>query len=969
MGGIVRKFGFFITCILAAVAAACCVALFGCADGTRVPTGDETTDTEYSITWTVGDHATVAAVGYDSLPTKLKSGTVVTFSVTMDGGGTLLGVSPTNSVAKQEDGTYKFTVTKNIEIKVLTLPDVLDVECDITWNIGDNVTVTATEYDELPQKLTLSAVVKFTAEPAEGYTATVSSNIVPEIIVKQANGEYIFAVPGNITVTVTATRNADLRVTMPQDARFYAGNAFIVPEGFTVTADGVEIDAGDYTVEYQTDAHAFALGDTGFTVKYGGSSKAVTLGAPVRGRIVLDALGESFDTSAYEDLDDFTYSESLCEASWTFAEPNAQAIPLPVPTSDRYIFAAWTTIDGDRFEAIPANNTASLKLYAKYCVMPCELTSVSVDDHEPVASEKIDDFTRDVHLNPIRVSGEFAGAKSIALRLVDADGGYIDGDKIQKTAPGAEFTAVMNIHKILDVYGDAEYSTELFTLWMVAEYDDETLVLPITLPDDNSVQLNRGDYHYEYLTSYYRVFLLFDSNAPIDVPDGGLCVTLNRSSLDVFNASAVLKVDETSGKPMLVVTGPFRKTYVRADAERILNGLVKDICVFNDWDNKLDFTQSAVLADDWTYTLTVDVSALRVGNVHVMHLTDDLPVGDGNFLPAIGNESEIVTNGLRYTLYWHETGWGWKWTAIKVADARRSMDISEVKLEVAGEKLYYVISYNFMGYTEEELNTVAKDVFFDLQGNPYMATGTWNGDWTRYKGFTVAKLYDGTNGKYTIKLDLTTTASDDEGNETAIFPNSDYCYTTHFGFAEVNTANDGIQAPDFKPDIPSFTGPIVEFGGKLYQLLYTKGGGDGAYYGCVGLRIVTHIINSNPVSFDVVGDKAYLVISGECWGYASADDLSVDCQNPDDGWSRTTFTSEQISATYNSEDHSFTIRVDISSLANGQYLVHVNGADVGNESGISPLTYGEKTASYEFRSFGTWTRYVLTIADAPADQT
>ena len=968
-----RKIKLFVLSVIAVISAVCCFALVAC--GEKEEGGpDNKPAVEYTVTWSVGEHATVKATGYDTLPSKLASGTEVTFTVTMDDGWALLAVAPTNSVAIQTDGSYKFTVTKNLEIKVLTIEADVPGIHDITWNVSENVTVTATGFAVLPQKLAYGSLVRFTAVPDEGYTVAVT----PSTIVKQLDGSYMFAVDGDITVNVTATEadNRKLEASISPATRFYAGEPLLAGT-LVVKLDGVTLEADDYTIVYQTNANKFVLGDTKITVKYDGLEKEVTLPSPVVGYVELNIADAGFaqeDFEALSDFDEFAFDYIRGIVRWTFTEPNRVAIPLPRPSqidTQTEMFIGWLAENGEYVTEIAANTATTCGFTAVIGQIPFSLTEVVIDDNGSEIEETIDDYTRRLCVTPLRVTGKFVAATSVKLRLTDADGGYVEGDKVTANGGNGQFTAVIDIRDVIEKYGNSKYSDEVFVLYAVVEYEDgDTAVLPLKPVDYGfSVDLSSRSYYDVRTTEYVMWFVRPEQMLPI--PDGCVGVVFSRYALASYSAFVNLETvsDGDNGEiPVLVVDVKFRNTYVRADAERILGSFIKDICVFNDWGNTVPVNIiEATLDEDWYYIVKIDLSRLQLDKTYVMHVSDALKdKTEGNFTPNIEGRTHIEVDGNEYDLFPHETGWGFMWPAVRVTNPNKTFLLSDVSLKSDGEHLYYVITYYAVGYTQEEIESqLVPDVFFDLQGNP-RAFGSGN-DWKRYKGFDVVKVLDEELGEYHIKIDLTTVGE----NGKRILPTNTYCYTTHFGFAEINTGNDGIQAPDFKPEIESFSERGVVFNGDTYMLTYTNGANVGEYfYGCVGLRVESSkVIQADKVQLSAEnGENGYLLIPGTYKGYADADELaaaiSVDYQNADN-WATTVFTADMINVSVDEQEQTFVVKVDITSLPAGQYLIHFpNGSsDVGNDNGIDPVAYGNKTAAYVFRNFGTWSRHVLTITE------
>ncbi len=98
-----------------AILSVCCFAFIAC--GGNPEESDQ--GKKYRITWTVNENLTVVADGYDTLPSEVAENTEVKFTVTpKTTGWAVSSVAPSANVKKQSDGSYKFTATKDLEIRV-----------------------------------------------------------------------------------------------------------------------------------------------------------------------------------------------------------------------------------------------------------------------------------------------------------------------------------------------------------------------------------------------------------------------------------------------------------------------------------------------------------------------------------------------------------------------------------------------------------------------------------------------------------------------------------------------------------------------------------------------------------------------------------------------------------------------------------------------------------------------------------
>lgn len=148
--------------------------------------------------------------------------------------------------------------------------------------------------------------------------------------------------------------------------------------------------------------------------------------------------------------------------------------------------------------------------------------------------------------------------------------------------------------------------------------------------------------------------------------------------------------------------------------------------------------------------------------------------------------------------------------------ATYSATAETAKLEVVGDKVYYVINgtYTVEKYSDDELKEALMVHYFDLQRNANIGGGN---SWTSYYPEAV-EVTLGADGTYTVKYDVTDLP--------------DNPYTSHYG-----TKSDG-GAADFKP--ADNYEQTVSCGGRTYIMTVVAGSSQGTeFWGCVGLTIST----------------------------------------------------------------------------------------------------------------------------------
>lgn len=100
-----------------------------------------------TITWQKDDNATIKVDGYDSLPTELRDGTEITFSVTVASGYKLDRVRVNSKRINSTDGKYKVSIKSDTTIAVSTIEEVESLTIvtqptKLKYYAGDEIDVT-----------------------------------------------------------------------------------------------------------------------------------------------------------------------------------------------------------------------------------------------------------------------------------------------------------------------------------------------------------------------------------------------------------------------------------------------------------------------------------------------------------------------------------------------------------------------------------------------------------------------------------------------------------------------------------------------------------------------------------------------------------------------------------------------------------------------------------------------------------
>lgn len=94
----------------------CCIAFVACSEHDKP---DEPQPNKYAINWLPDEYIDhISVKGYNELPTELEEGTEVIFTVTPKEDYLVNDVTPHSAIEAQEDGSYKFMVDGELNVKI-----------------------------------------------------------------------------------------------------------------------------------------------------------------------------------------------------------------------------------------------------------------------------------------------------------------------------------------------------------------------------------------------------------------------------------------------------------------------------------------------------------------------------------------------------------------------------------------------------------------------------------------------------------------------------------------------------------------------------------------------------------------------------------------------------------------------------------------------------------------------------------
>lgn len=266
--------------IVAMLTVMCAVLCFvGCKDET---TGGKT-DAEHTVTWTVAEHATVKAEGYETLPEKVKDGTAIVFTVECDNGYEVDTVKRGDRNVTASSGKYTVTVTADVTISV-TLKEQLK---------SLNVTTNPTKLTYYAGEVLDKAGMVVEAEYATGTKKPVTDY---RVVYPTENATCFYLGDKSFTVSYSGMTSAPVELTAPVEAK-----VTINPVGGVINEEILTLWEG------RTDLHDYEVATDGtISFTYLKLDSALTL--PTNAEILLGD-GKSSSLAAWVDGEGTAYTE------------------------------------------------------------------------------------------------------------------------------------------------------------------------------------------------------------------------------------------------------------------------------------------------------------------------------------------------------------------------------------------------------------------------------------------------------------------------------------------------------------------------------------------------------------------------------------------------------------------------------------------------------------------------------------
>ena len=616
----------------------------------------------------------------------------------------------------------------------------------VEWKY-EHSTVKADGYETLPTELEEGTEVYFTVEPEAGWEV---SSVTP-VSIKKEGEKYKFTADKNLSVNIKMREVVDrLEIEKPDTLKYYAGEK-IDKEDYVVTVyyktNRNEV-VDSYTVEYQN-GDAFKLGDTKFSIKFGGKTEELTLAEAAKGKITLKLDGGVLpDNNELADLPEYSYDETKSTASWTFDKALENDIALPSPTKEvngaQFPFIRWSGVNENKIEK---GLDTSLTVTALYDTQLVEISKLEF------TTKVVDEVT----VPYLVITGRFIGATEAYLFLFEGNKPVtsLNGPTVTKQADTDEFKLEFDLRDFVNAQTDEldeatgeptgnkiplNLKGKHMDIKFCAKIGERTETQEINLnnyADDfvditDSLEAKVGENWWQFTYKTYTPKpgdMIHGTDGGEYVGDEVLLKLVYQDCPPMTTTSVTIEerncdVDGvTTPTAYLVISGKVLQAKDKTEAEAILNELVTSndndklsIQANSSW--KYPATTKAFTVDEQlNYTLTLSLDALVHNKNYYVHFS-------GNNLSAKVTPGTVTIGTVNYTLSNNKSSdWtnGLVW--IKVNDTSvKTIVVNNDAATLVEEnaKVYMVVTGTYQGYTETELREelLKKPCDVEQDGNP-----------------------------------------------------------------------------------------------------------------------------------------------------------------------------------------------------------------------------------------------------------
>ena len=616
----------------------------------------------------------------------------------------------------------------------------------VEWKY-EHSTVKADGYETLPTELEEGTEVYFTVEPEAGWEV---SSVTP-VSIKKEGEKYKFTADKNLSVNIKMREVVDrLEIEKPDTLKYYAGEK-IDKEDYVVTVyyktNRNEV-VDSYTVEYQN-GDAFKLGDTKFSIKFGGKTEELTLAEAAKGKITLKLDGGVLpDNNELADLPEYSYDETKSTASWTFDKALENDIALPSPTKEvngaQFPFIRWSGVNENKIEK---GLDTSLTVTALYDTQLVEISKLEF------TTKVVDEVT----VPYLVITGRFIGATEAYLFLFEGNKPVtsLNGPTVTKQADTDEFKLEFDLRDFVNAQTDEldeatgeptgnkiplNLKGKHMDIKFCAKIGERTETQEINLnnyADDfvditDSLEAKVGENWWQFTYKTYTPKpgdMIHGTDGGEYVGDEVLLKLVYQDCPPMTTTSVTIEernrdVDGVvTPTAYLVISGKVLQAKDKTEAEAILNELVTStdndklsIQANSSWEYPAT-TKAFTVDEQLNYTLTLSLDALVHNKNYYVHFS-------GNNLSAKVTPGTVTIGTVNYTLSNNKSSdWtnGLVW--IKVNDTSvKTIVVNNDAATLVEEnaKVYMVVTGTYQGYTETELREelLKKPCDVEQDGNP-----------------------------------------------------------------------------------------------------------------------------------------------------------------------------------------------------------------------------------------------------------
>ncbi len=740
------------------------------------------------ITWDNGGHSTIVVEGYETLPSELEEGTVVTFTVTPEKGWQVSQVMG----ATEKGGKYSFTVKKKAVTVTVALKEI----------------VKSVEVTKAPTKLSYFAGEKVdkTGMEVTAHYETGRSAVITDYAIAYEKGGEAFALGETKYLVSYSEKTADVNL-----------NEAVVGK-ITLKLEGGELSAEDYAKledltgfnhdekkdeitwtfdkEYESDfavpTPVKVVNGTPFPFKNWNNAPKGIIAKGTKVSVVLTA---NYEPKLLEIFGIEFYYKNVKEDGADVAVPYLAINGNFDAAESAYLFLYegndYVELKGTQIEKKAGTNEFDLEFDLRELTKggyPAVTTTDENGKKVPVYEEDGVTIKREENLVEDLFKGKWMDIKFRAQ----------NGDRIE--------TQEIDLNNYPENF--------------------------VTLTDSIEAQVGENWYRFGYKTysptagvnNLKLEYLDYTYTGTKTGITSGSSLKLENREFDVPKAEG--EGTEKKTLPALVMSVDYTDFTGEATAEQVREGalaFIRDMERLDVWGtvaiNKMitvgEPVTNAAGHKIYTCEMAISIENAELGIVNFFHFADG-----SNFTNAVIDkdnntlDSNDPNNIYRLRIY---SSGDWKngLVVVEYVDTR-STTSTDVKLVVEGTgaeaKLYMVVSGTSVGFTKAELEAMNHN--FDLQHNQNEGAPSWD---IASKDFekTITAKDDGT---WEIKVDISALQAS--------------FYTTHCKLA-VGVVSGG--AADLKPDKDSFVAEAVVYNGKSFVLSYANGGDK--FFGCVGLTV------------------------------------------------------------------------------------------------------------------------------------